>query len=109
MLKSLGKSLSLQSNCVQHKSQVDGTVSVHGQNLAVLPVQWTNCNICLEESKQCNCDHINFEDTKITAAEGANVDNSENDAEANSSFAHAVINMVGMLIGNFLHNCLHNL
>ncbi|XP_061338675.1 amino acid transporter AVT1H [Gastrolobium bilobum] len=94
MLKSLRKSLSLQWNCIKHKSEVDSTVSVHGENLVVLPVQWAKCNVCLEENKQHNCDHINVEDIKSTAAEGA-----KHDANANSSFAHAVINMVGMLIG----------
>ncbi|RDX95690.1 Amino acid transporter AVT1H, partial [Mucuna pruriens] len=77
MLKSLGKSLSLHHNCLQHKNQVDNAESVHGANLAG---QCANCNICVEESKQCKCD-------------------AELDAGANSSFTHAVINMVGMLIG----------
>ncbi|RDY11842.1 Amino acid transporter AVT1H, partial [Mucuna pruriens] len=78
MLKSLRKSLRMKQ-----KSEVDNSsVSVHGEELVVLP-----CNCCVEESKQCNCDHIN-------AAEDAHCD-----ANANSSFTHAVINMVGMLIG----------
>ncbi|TKY47784.1 Vacuolar amino acid transporter 1 [Spatholobus suberectus] len=92
MLKSSRKSLiSLKEMCMKQKSEVDSSVSVHGDDLVVLPVQWANCNGCAEESKQCNCDHI-------SAAEGAIV-NAQRDANANSSFTHAVINMVGMLIG----------
>ncbi|KAK7306392.1 hypothetical protein VNO77_44330 [Canavalia gladiata] len=89
MFKSLGKNSSLQLNCMKHKSdEVDGTVcvAVHG-----VDVQWPNCNVCVEENKQCNCDHI-------TVAEDAHV-NVHHDAKANTSFTQAVINMVGMLIG----------
>ncbi|TKY59917.1 Vacuolar amino acid transporter 1 [Spatholobus suberectus] len=50
-----------------------------------------------KETKLCECDHINIEDTK-SAERGTNLD-AEQDAEANSSFTHAVINMVGILIG----------
>ncbi|CAL0328026.1 unnamed protein product [Lupinus luteus] len=64
-----------------------------------LPVKWENCNICIEESTKCNCDHINVEDIKSVVAESGSVD-TNHDAEANSSFAHAVINMVGMLIAD---------
>ncbi|KAK7311424.1 hypothetical protein RJT34_09559 [Clitoria ternatea] len=73
MLKSLEESLRLKSKCMKHKSQVN-------ENSIVLP----NCNICLEETKQCNCHHD---------------DAQHDDSNANSSFIHAVINMVGMLIG----------
>jgi len=88
MLKSLSKSL--QHKCVKkQKSEGDRSVSVHGEDLVVLPVQCCNC--CIEETKQCNCDHIH-------AAEDANVE-AQRDANSNSSFTHAVINMVGMLVG----------
>jgi len=88
MLKSLSKSL--QHKCVKkQKSEGDRSVSVHGEDLVVLPVQCCNC--CIEETKQCNCDHI-------YAAEDANVE-AQRDANSNSSFTHAVINMVGMLVG----------
>ncbi|BAT86638.1 hypothetical protein VIGAN_04431000 [Vigna angularis var. angularis] len=92
MLKSLWKSLiSLQHKCVKkQKSEVDGSVSVHGEeDLVVLPVQCSNCRI--EETKQCNCDHTHV-------AEDANV-HAQRDVNSNSSFTHAVINMVGMLVG----------
>ncbi|KAK7280861.1 hypothetical protein RIF29_08396 [Crotalaria pallida] len=103
MLKSLRKEgLSLKSKCVQNTSEVDGTVTVHGENLvgSSLQVKWANCNICIEESNQCNCDHIKVEDIKNIVAEGDSVDTKlDTHEEATSSFAHAVINMVGMLIG----------
>jgi vesicular inhibitory amino acid transporter len=93
MLKSLRKILSLQlKDCIKKRSE-------HGTNLVA--VQLPNCNVCVEENKQCNCDNIMVEDRKnISAVEGANVD-AEHDANADSSFVHAVINMVGMLIGIF--------
>ncbi|KAK2443302.1 Transmembrane amino acid transporter family protein [Trifolium repens] len=91
MLKSLRKILSLQlKDCIKKRSE-------HGKNL--VSVQLVNCNVCVEENKQCNCDNIMVEDRKnISDVEGANVD-AEHDANADSSFVHAVINMVGMLIG----------
>ena len=95
MLKSLGKSLSLQHSCLQDTSQVDGAESVHGADLAV---QRANSDICVEESKPCTCNHINIEDVE-SAGGGTNI-GAKHDAEANSSFAYAVINMAGMLIGN---------
>lgn len=94
MLKSLWKSF--QHKCVERqKSEVDGSVSVHvhGEDLVVLPVQCCNC--CIEETKQCNCDHIH-------AAEDANL-HAQRHANSNSSFTHAVINMVGMLVGKIFH------
>ncbi|KAK3021906.1 hypothetical protein RJ639_047623, partial [Escallonia herrerae] len=45
--------------------------------------QWLSCDVCVEESKTCKC----------------NLKDVEHHAGANSSFLHAVINMVGMLIG----------
>ncbi|GAU31068.1 hypothetical protein TSUD_322050 [Trifolium subterraneum] len=90
MLKSLRKILSLQwKDCIKKRSE-------HGKNL--VDVQLPNCNVCVEENKQYNCDHIMVEDRKNTSVvEGANVD-ADHDANADSSFVHAVINMVGMLI-----------
>ncbi|KAL2332644.1 hypothetical protein Fmac_013857 [Flemingia macrophylla] len=87
MMKSLRKSL--QQKCMKQNSEVDdsSTVAVHDDHdMVVLPVQWVNCNCCVEENKECNCEQIN------NATE-------ERDDNANSSFIHAVINMVGMLIG----------
>ncbi|XP_057419111.1 amino acid transporter AVT1H-like [Lotus japonicus] len=87
----LKKSLILQQNCLQHENQVD---SGHGANLGV---QLANCNSCVEESQLCKCDHINnIEESAV--ARDTNVD-AEHDAKANSSLAHSVMNMVGMLIG----------
>jgi len=91
MLKSLRKILSLQSNYVVKQSRE--------HDIVALPVQLPNCNVCVEENKHCNCDHTIVDDrNNTTTAEGANVD-VEHDSNADSSFVHAVINMVGMLIG----------
>lgn len=86
MLKSLRKVLSLRSNyCIKQRSE-------HGEKSVALPVQLPNCN---------DCDHIVVEERENgTTAEGDRVD-SKHDANADSSFVHAVINMVGMLIGKF--------
>ncbi|KAK7359353.1 hypothetical protein VNO77_01308 [Canavalia gladiata] len=94
MLKSLGKNLRLQQNCLQWKNHVDNVESMHSANL---DVQWPNCNFCVEESKRCECDHMDIEDTK-SAEGGTNVD-AELGFKGTGSFTHAVINMVGMLIG----------
>lgn len=95
MLKSLTKILSLQSNYgIKQRRE-------HDENIVALPVQLANCNVCVEENKHCNCDLTIAEDrNNTTTAEGVNVD-VEHDSNADSSFAHAVINMVGMLIGKF--------
>ncbi|KAK7319020.1 hypothetical protein RJT34_03729 [Clitoria ternatea] len=82
MFKTSGKSLSLQ-----YKTQLDNSESVHNADFTM---HRANCNICMEESKQCHCDPINIEGTNVDA---------EHDTKANCSFTHAVINMVGMLIG----------
>ncbi|WCJ32458.1 Transmembrane amino acid transporter family protein [Euphorbia peplus] len=71
------------------KNQVVSQESVHGESLAA---KWVACDHtnCLEANKTCTC-HPNMiptSNSKIVVH-----------AEANSSFAHAVINMVGMLIG----------
>lgn len=66
--------------------------SVQGAELAAPP--WTGCESCVEEENKvcrCECDSGTAE-PKLKAAE-------EKHAGANSSFAHAVINMVGMLVG----------
>lgn len=99
MLASLGKSLRFQLNSIEHRSQDDNTVSVNAENLVALPVQLGICNVCIEDSKQCSCDNIIVEDKKLPSKEGVDV---EHDANANSSFVHAVINMVGMLIGKLI-------
>ncbi|KAL6970863.1 Amino acid transporter avt1h [Sarracenia purpurea var. burkii] len=57
----------------------------------------TSCNFCVEENKACNCDDVDrgVENSK-SLADGKDVGRNVN---ANSSFAHSVINMTGMLIG----------
>ncbi|KDP37882.1 hypothetical protein JCGZ_05764 [Jatropha curcas] len=72
-----------------HHHQV-ASESVHSHNLAA---KWVICDACVEENKACNCNQ-KIGDFKKTPDE-ANGSN----ADANSSFTHAVINMVGMLIG----------
>ncbi|KAF2324144.1 hypothetical protein P3X46_002447 [Hevea brasiliensis] len=75
-----------ESECLSRRNQV-ASESVHGKNLAA---KWVVCETCVEENKACNC-HSRPEDLK-SAVDGV-------EAEGNSSFAHAVINMIGMLIG----------
>ncbi|KAJ7957298.1 Vacuolar amino acid transporter like [Quillaja saponaria] len=94
--KTIRKPIHLQSDCLhQHRNQV-ASEFVHGANLAVKCVV---CNACVEENKQrhCKCNHSIDQDLESTAIGDVGI--VEHDAEANSSFAHAVINMVGMLIG----------
>ncbi|KAF5192893.1 Amino acid transporter avt1h [Thalictrum thalictroides] len=76
-----------------HRNQVVSE-SVHGAELAKKYL--SNCNVCVEENKGCKCE-FNNEVSKIVV--NATKDGSEHRVNANSSFAHSVINMVGMLIG----------
>ncbi|KAL1319879.1 hypothetical protein HN51_064617 [Arachis hypogaea] len=89
LMKSLGKwlqNLIVKSNCTKSSDE-------------------ENCNACLGQSKQCNCLHTNNNNNNNNNIEEGvtnmmmDTKNDADDDEANSSFAHAVINMVGMLIG----------
>lgn len=70
-------------DCVSRGNQV-ASETLHGANLAV---QHLSCDICVEELNACKGDHTTEK-----------LDIAENNSQANSSFAYAVINMVGMLI-----------
>lgn len=86
--KSIGDLLlSLQPNRVRE--------TVHGANL---DVQWGSCHVCLEGSRLCVCDH-SITGSKVVE-NGTGID--QHHVEANGSFAHAVLNMIGMLIGEVL-------
>lgn len=63
--------------------------TVHGARLAVVELHG-GCDSCAEENKACKCETDNGE---------VGFDSANHHAKANSSFAHSVINMVGMLIG----------
>ncbi|KAF8014398.1 hypothetical protein BT93_H0280 [Corymbia citriodora subsp. variegata] len=82
---------SIQSRLL-HGSQISSE-SVQGVKLAAPP--WIGCESCVEgENKVCRCEcETGTVELKLQAVE------EEKNAGANSSFAHAVINMVGMLIG----------
>lgn len=84
--------LCLQPNRLLHRNEVLNE-TLHG---ASLDVQWVSSHVCLEESKPCMCNHSikNLESVEIN---GIAIEHS---VGANGSFAHAVINMIGMLIGN---------
>lgn len=90
MFKSLGNSACPDSacSCLRCRSQVaaDDDQVVDAQ-------WWTGCDGCLEANKTCTCNNIIGNDG--TAKDMKNVQH-----KANSSFLHAVVNMIGMLIGN---------
>ncbi|OMO88332.1 Amino acid transporter, transmembrane [Corchorus olitorius] len=69
-----------ESNCLSHQVASE---TVHGANLALTQVK---CDACIEENEVCKCDLVKGKDV-------------DQQAEANSSFLHAVLNMIGMLIG----------
>lgn len=104
--------LSLQPNSLPNRGRVPCHETVHGANL---DVQWGSCHVCLEGSRLCMCaDHNIIKDSKIVE-NGTATDIIEHHVEANGSFAHAVLNMIGMLIGevpyllasfNLFINCL---
>ena len=88
--KSIGKLPCPEADSLHRQSIQVETETVHGEKLAL---QWVGCDACVE-NKGCMCDHSN-QDLKSVVNE-ADV---EDHTEANSSFAHSVINMIGMLIG----------
>lgn len=65
--------------------------TVHGG--ARLAMERLNCERCVEENKVCECGDLGYEGGELKGGDG------DNRMEATSSFAHSVINMVGMLIG----------
>ncbi|CAK7348092.1 unnamed protein product [Dovyalis caffra] len=91
--KSIRKFLCPESaDCLSHRNIQVASETVHGEKLAQ---QWVSCDVCVEESKECKCDQ-STQDSKTTVVNEADV---EHHTEANSSFAHSVLNMIGMLIG----------
>ncbi|XVF38050.1 hypothetical protein REPUB_Repub20aG0064400 [Reevesia pubescens] len=76
-----------ESNCLSHHQVA--SESVHGANLAVRQV---NCNVCVEENEVCKCDNGGIKGM-------VKIKDVDQQARANSSFLHAVLNMSGMLIG----------
>ena len=57
-----------------------------------LAITLSNCATCVEANNVCEC----REESRVLSF------TSENDSNADSSIAHAVINMVGMLIGTYI-------
>ncbi|XP_002519635.2 amino acid transporter AVT1H [Ricinus communis] len=84
--KSIRRLYCSESNCLSRRNQIANDQSLHSQNLAA---KWVICDACIEENKACNCDH------RVGDLKCAEIP----PAEPNGSFAHAVINMIGMLIG----------
>lgn len=82
------------SGCLHCRTQVDTTV--HAED-----VQWSSCDVCIEENKKCNCDHDHDSGTGRGGKDLKGTVFGEKDVhhKANSSFLHAVVNMIGMLIG----------
>ncbi|KAJ4830322.1 hypothetical protein Tsubulata_016082 [Turnera subulata] len=92
--ESIQKLLCSKTDCLSHRNHQVASESVHGQNLAAKRM---SCVACIEENKVCKCDHsIEHQDFKCEVNGGA-VD--EHPTMPDCSFAHAVINMSGMLIG----------
>ncbi|KAK9288070.1 hypothetical protein L1049_016516 [Liquidambar formosana] len=88
--KSTGKLPCTDSDCLSHRNQV----ASERVDSASLAVEWVGCNLCVDESNVCKCDQGNCDLKSVDNCidVGGNV-------QADGTFAHAVINMVGMLIG----------
>lgn len=89
MFKSLGNSTCPDSACccLRCRSQV-------AADDQVVDAEWRiGCDGCLEANKKCTCNNIIGND-------GTAKDLKDVQHKANSSFLHAVVNMIGMLIGN---------
>ncbi|XP_068647470.1 amino acid transporter AVT1H-like [Aristolochia californica] len=79
-------------SCLKHKqpphwNQV-ASESVHGEQLVK---DLSECGTCVEENKVCTCGDL--------SGEVIDKEDSGHQLKGNSSFAHSVINMAGMLIG----------
>ncbi|KAF3457081.1 hypothetical protein FNV43_RR01738 [Rhamnella rubrinervis] len=83
------------SNCLSHHKNQVVSESVHGANSAIK--QLSTCHVCVEQSQVCKCSSDELLLKGVN--EGADNHDRGNNPQANSSFTHAVINMVGMLIG----------
>lgn len=75
-------------SCLELGQSQIASETVHG---AKLVAELSNCATCVEENKKCKCEGS----SRVLSLEA------EHNTRANSSFAHSVINMVGMLIGIF--------
>lgn len=73
---------SLQLKCVNQKNYNES--------------EWAKCNVCIEES---NHQHCKCGEGIINVEQEGEANNLHQAKGNNSSFAQAVINMVGMLIG----------
>lgn len=75
-----------------HKSQQTSSESIHGGRLTA---EWMRCDSYLEENSNsqdcCKCEQKSCSDSKVEVLSDG--------GGGKCSFAHAVINMVGMLIG----------
>ncbi|KAJ4956278.1 hypothetical protein NE237_013061 [Protea cynaroides] len=92
-LKSFWRLLCMELERPPHRNQV-ASESVHGAKLAL---SWTTCHVCVEENKACKCDSAAVDEELKKSVNG--MDDGDQHMRANSSFTHAVINMIGMLIG----------
>ena len=86
--KSMAKLPCPESNCPSHHQVASETV--RGANLALRQVK---CDACIEQNEVCKCDNGGINGLVKT-------EDIDQQAGANSSFLHAVLNMSGMLIGN---------
>ena len=86
------------SNCLAHQNQV-ASESVHGAELAAKQL-WARCDVCVEQTKDCKCEQNTADQEPSLAVEA------RHHGDANSNFAHAVINMIGMLIGELYFSAL---
>lgn len=81
------------SGCVSNDHQVESE-SVNRVHLAA---EGVSCHACLEENKVCRCQQsCTREEYFKGTVDGIDIQRHQ---QSNSSFAHAVINMIGMLIG----------
>ena len=71
--------------------------TVHGARLAA---ELARFGACVEENKVCLCDEEHTGSSRVRSLETG----CRQQAKPNSSFAHSVINMAGMLIGNMLNH-----
>ncbi|KAJ4766619.1 Transmembrane amino acid transporter family protein [Rhynchospora pubera] len=80
-------------SCLTLNNHQVASESVHGARLAQAHLAKkcsSKCSICVEENKECKCKE---HESRVAIAA------TEHHVKRSSSFAHSVINMIGMLIG----------
>lgn len=91
--KSRDEQIDKDSDCLPHQNDLASEAAVTGKAR-----EWTSIDD--HHFGQENCKGIKSGNEEISTKDLESLDEADHDRRTKSSFLHAVINMVGMLIGN---------